>query len=82
MKKNLYLTLLLLCTGTLYSQATFREISTGNSYVNQVFFELGDFQPFAVPNESWDLAFTAFGLPDAGIHVNESASISNTPPAL
>lgn len=82
MKKYLHLTLLFLSTGILHSQSTFREISTGNSYVNQVFFELGDFQPTAIPNESWDLAFTAFGLQDAGIHVNESAAISNTPPPL
>lgn len=82
MKRYLHLTLLLLCTGMLYGQSTFREISTGNSYVNQVFFELENFQPIAVPNESWDIAFTAFGLQDAGIHINESAAISNTPPPL
>ncbi len=82
MKIHIHLTLLFLSTSLLHSQSSFREISTGNSYVNQVFFTLEGFESTAIPNESWDLAFTAFGLQDAGIHINESAALTNTPPPL
>ncbi|NRB51831.1 MAG: T9SS type A sorting domain-containing protein [Saprospiraceae bacterium] len=82
MKGNLHL-LLLLVFGTISLQAqTFREISTGSQYNDQVYFQLSDFTPTAVANDSWDLAFTAFGVQDAGIHVNESARLDNNPPPV
>lgn len=83
MKVYLYL-LLLLSYGYLLQGQTYREISTGNQYTQQVYFELGEGEPVAIPNESWDIAFTAFGLQDAGIHINESTPLSteNAPPAV
>lgn len=83
MKVYLHL-LLLLSFGYLLQGQTYREISTGNQYTQQVYFELGEGEPVAIPNESWDIAFTAFGLQDAGIHINESTPLSaeNAPPAV
>lgn len=81
MKGYLHLLLITLTLGSVQGQ-TFREISTGTQYANQVYFELGEFAPTSVPNDSWDLAFTAFGLQDAGIHVNEAASLNMTPPPV
>jgi len=82
MKTYLPYLFLLACVSNLQGQ--FREISTGAQYGQQTYFKLGDFESTTVPNESWDIAFTAFGLQDGGIHINEAAPLStdSAPPAV
>lgn len=82
MKAYLPYLFILTCVGGLHGQ--YREISTGTQYAQQTYFKLSDFESTTIPNESWDIVFTAFGLQDGGIHVNESAPLStdNAPPAI
>lgn len=83
MQRYLSLFFMLLGINGLSAQS-FRQVSTGNSYSQQTFFQLGDEEVTVLANETWDLAFTAFGLQDAGIHLNESAPLSsdNAAPGL
>ena len=53
-----------------------QEISTGNGYNKQSFVKLSENTQKQVPNDAWDLAFTAFGVQDAGIFINESSGSS------
>jgi hypothetical protein len=52
---------------------SFQEISTGPGYNKQSFIRISNGTERQVNNDSWDLAFTAFGFQDAGIFINESA---------
>jgi hypothetical protein len=52
---------------------SFQEISTGQGYNKQSFIRISNGTEKQVNNDSWDLAFTAFGFQDAGIFINESA---------
>ena len=54
----------------------YQEISTGNGYNKQSFVKLSENTQKQVPNDAWDLAFTAFGVQDAGIFINESSGSS------
>ena len=58
---------------TLGQAQSFQEISTGAGYNKQSFIRLSNGSEKQVNNDSWDLAFTAFGFQDAGIFINESA---------
>ncbi len=58
-----------------YSQ-NFQEISTGPGYNKQSFVRLADGTEKQVSNDSWDIAFTAFGFQDAGVFINESSGSS------
>lgn len=50
------------------------QVSVGASYANQSFYELATNEITMIENESWDIAFSVFGLQDAAIFVNESAA--------
>ncbi|MFZ1749849.1 MAG: HmuY family protein [Saprospiraceae bacterium] len=52
---------------------SFVEMSTGAGYNKQSFVKLSTGAQKQVNNDSWDLAFSAFGFQDAGIFINESA---------
>ncbi|MEM0993605.1 MAG: T9SS type A sorting domain-containing protein [Bacteroidota bacterium] len=80
MKFFLPLLLNILVLQTLVGQ-TFEQISTGANYANQLFYDLDTRTGTSVESDAWDLAFTAFGLQDAGIHVNEAVNLSFGPPA-
>ncbi|MEM8525792.1 MAG: T9SS type A sorting domain-containing protein [Bacteroidota bacterium] len=80
MKKTLPLLLSIFFTATLLGQ-TFEQISTGGSYANQQFYDLDSKTGVTISSEDWDLMFTAFGLQDAGIHVNEAVNLSFGAPA-
>lgn len=67
-------------TSALFGQS-FEQISTGPSYANQQFYDLDSKTGVTVSSEDWDLMFTAFGLQDAGIHVNEAVNLSFGAPA-
>ncbi len=75
MRINLFFFIVIFIIQNTYAQ-TFQEISTGAGYNKQSFIKLEDNSQKQVNNESWDLAFTAFGFQDAGIFINESSGSS------
>lgn len=56
------------------------EVACGNNYSQQAYYRFSDDAIVKLNNETWDIAFTAFGFQDAGIFVNESSSSSFTTP--
>ncbi|MEZ4911568.1 MAG: HmuY family protein [Saprospiraceae bacterium] len=56
---------------------TFQEISCGAGYNQQSYVSLATDEQTLVDNDTWDLAFTAFGVQDAGIFINESSGSIN-----
>lgn len=50
----------------------FAIFEVGPSYVNQAFYSFSSNEASTVTNESWDLAFSAWGDTDATIYLNES----------
>lgn len=60
---------------------SFEQISAGPGYGQQAYYNLETGAVVQAPNDSWDLVFTAFGLQDGGIHVNESAESTFGAPA-
>lgn len=58
----------------------FVQLSVGEGYTQQVFYDLDDGTSVVVANDAWDLAFTTLGLQDAGIHINEASSGTFTEP--
>ena len=76
MKKHLLLTLFLLSTVCLFSQELVG-VSVGSGYSLQAYYKLSDDDATEIlDNTDWDIAFTAIGGDDAGIHVNESSKTS------
>ena len=58
------------------SAQTIQEIATGAGYQRQSFVKLSAGTETQVVNTAWDIAFTVYGLSDAGIFLNESAGSS------
>lgn len=56
------------------------EVACGNNYNQQAYYRFSDDAIVKLNNDTWDIAFTAFGFQDAGIFVNESSSSSFTTP--
>lgn len=54
----------------------YQEISTGTGYNKQSYVRLADDYQKQAANDSWDIAFSAFGFQDAGIFINESSGSS------
>ncbi len=75
MKKFILLSLTFIFVSSLFSQ-TIQEISTGAGYKKQSFVNLAAGTETQVNDNSWDIAFTVFGLQDAGIFINESSGSS------
>ncbi len=55
--------------------AQIEQINNGANYSQQVYYKLSDGSMTEVPNDSWDIAFTSFGLQDAGVLINESSDL-------
>ena len=56
----------------------FVQVSYGPSYTSHTFYRLSDDHQLSVENGLWDIALTATGLQDAGLHINEAtASMAN-----
>lgn len=53
-------------------------VSVGENYTLQTFYSLSTGESTTIPSDSWDIAFTAQGVQDAGIMINESAPLSGT----
>lgn len=81
MKSLVLLTGLLIFSSPYLNAQHFVQIATGAGYAQQAFHDLENDTTIQADNDSWDLAFTAFGVQDAGIHVNESSISSYTAPA-
>lgn len=61
---------------------TTHNFSMGASYNNGQYYELQNDQTTSVSHSSWDIAFSVYGVQDAGIFINEGAGFSGTPPKL
>ena len=68
------------CLPLLAVSQEYGQIATGANYANQAYYQLSTNSQTQVPNDSWDLMFTALGSTDAGIHINESTAISFVEP--
>ncbi len=80
--KSIVLTIAVLFSAIGFGRSqAFVQLSSGPGYGEQAYYDLTTDAVTNVPNESWDLIFTAFGLQDAGIHVNESARSTFGAPA-
>ncbi len=80
MKKGL---LLFLFSFTLFQlSAQFVEVAYGPGYTQQLFYSLSTQESVMLDDASWDIAFTAQGLQDAGIFLNEAASSDENDAAL
>ena len=58
------------------SSQDYLEISCGAGYNKQSYVNLANETQKTVNNDAWDIAFTAFGVQDAGIFINESSGSS------
>ncbi len=70
----------LLITSLSLQAQSFVELSCGAGYSKQAYYRFSDDQTIQIKNDSWDIAFTANGLQDAGIFINESSASSFTDP--
>lgn len=59
----------------------FIQLSIGEGYANQLFYDLDTDKSVELKTSDWDLVFTTFGLQDAGIHFNESSASTFDMPA-
>ncbi len=57
----------------------FVQVSVGPQYAMQSFYNLDTDKVDQIPNESWDIAFSNIGRQDAGVIINEAASLSGAP---
>ena len=80
MKKSLLLSLF--CFALTQLSAQFVEVSYGPGYTQQLFYDLESQQSVTLDDAAWDIAFTAQGLQDAGIFLNEAASSDEDDSAL
>lgn len=73
--KNIYNSIIvfLLSLSTLVSQVD--QISLGENYSQQAYYNLETGEVTTIKNTSWDIAFSNLGQQDAGIFINESASL-------
>ena len=76
-KRSLFLLLLVLAISRLNAQI-FDEVSLGAQYSQQAYYNLSTGAVTAVQNDEWDIAFSNIGQTDAGVFINESASLSGT----
>ena len=53
------------------------QVSVGPSYSQQAYYKIATGEVETVPNEAWDIAFSAEGQQDAGVFINESSSLTS-----
>lgn len=56
-----------------------QQVSVGASYAQQAYYNLSTGNVKTMDNEDWDIAFSNAGALDAGVFINESASLSSEP---
>lgn len=74
---RLFLFPLLLIVSYFAQGQSIEQIAAGENYTKQAYYNLATDESTQIPHDSWDLAFTAMGLQDAGIHINESSELSD-----
>lgn len=79
MKKIFTLLLLGYTTATITAQTT-HNISMGASYANAEYYNLSTDATTSVANTSWDIAFSVYGSTDAGVLINDAASLGGGVP--
>lgn len=60
-------------------QAQVEQVSVGENYAYQAYYNLSTGEVQQIKNDAWDLGFSAFDATDAGVLINESASFSESP---
>ena len=75
--KSILLYLLLVVGATVTAQTT-HNISMGASYANSQYYNLATDATQSVAHTNWHIAFSVFGATDAGIHINEGASLGGS----
>lgn len=78
--KGILLTLLSLVGISLMAQDIV-QVSIGSNYANQTYYNLATDNTMSIGNNNWDLAFAQTASFEAGIHVNESVTISFVGPS-
>lgn len=81
MKKVLTLFLVTFFSLNIFAQ-TYDEVSTGAQYSQQAYYNLSTGAVQVVSDDAWDIAFSNIGQIDAGIFINEAASLSASPVKL
>lgn len=71
-------TFILLSIGFISLNAQIEQAAIGPQYSVQEYYNFATGERATVANEDWDLAFTTSGLQDAGIILNESASLDGS----
>ena len=54
------------------------QVSVGASYTLQTYYDISTGDVYEVENDAWDIAFSNMGVQDAGVFINESASLTGT----
>jgi len=62
----------------MHVQAQIEQASLGAQYIQQEYYNLATGESEIVSNDAWDLAFTTTGFQDAGVILNESASLDGS----
>ena len=75
MIKNFTLILLAFIATNLLLTAQVEQVSVNPSYTHQAYYNLATGEVTQVPNDAWDIAFSNDGVQDAGVFINESASL-------
>ena len=60
-------------------KAQIEQVSVGQDYAFQTYYNLSTGEAIQVANDSWDIAFTNQGLQDAGVILNESNGLNQEP---
>lgn len=77
------LSLIALTIGSINSvSAQIFETSVDASYTQMAFYNITTGESVQVPNDSWDIAFSGYGVQDGAIFINEAAGLSETAIAL
>ena len=73
----LYIGFLSLLT-PLFMLAQIQQVSIGQGYSEEAYFNLSTCETINVANDAWDVAFSTIAQQDAGVFINESGSLMGT----
>lgn len=76
------LSFLIVLTSSITLTSQIDLVSMGNGYVLQSYYSLSTGDVYSVPNDAWDIAFSATGEKDGGILINESVGFVGQPVRL
>ena len=76
MRNSILITLALFISNSILLAQDFVQLNYGPSYSQGVFYTLSNDETQEVFNGDWHIMLTAIDLQDAGVHINEAASLS------